>query len=284
MSFSQPTKVENPALHFYEWKNGKLSWFKKYDEPDKNGKKGEDVDAKLPFEFIVLDELATVTGYNKQSDSGITSNEVKDTREQALNVRSFKGGDIARGLYAEIKDTIKAAGGKYTRSIYIAEKVNNQYVISHIKFAGAAYGAWYEFTKNHNPETGKFLLTGSVEGKNGATVYQMPTFKYGDLNEADIEAATELDTDLQKYLERYIKNIQLEQDTSVQVDELDDDDTLATPEQVAEFNSLKAKKFETKPEAEEQVDQAAYNRAAVSEVFDNDEPPFTDDMIPPEFR
>lgn len=270
MSFSQPTKVENPALHFFEWRHGKLSWYKKGEEKGK----GENIDAKLPFEFIVLDELSNVTGYHKPSDSGIISNEVKDTRDQELHVRSFKGGDIARGLYADIKDTIKGAGGKYTRSIYIAEKVNGQYVISHIKFSGAAYGAWYEFTKNHNPETGKFLLTGSVEGQNGATTYQMPTFKYGTLTEADIQAATELDTDLQKYLERYIKNVQLEQDDSVHVEDFDDSETLATPEQLSEFERLKAEKLKPQPDDDDPEFASLLEQGMAADGLD----------IPPEWK
>lgn len=283
MSFSQPTKVENPALHHYEWRNGKLSWYKKYDEPDNSGKKGENIDATLPFQFIVLDELTTVTGWHDPSESGIYSNEIKNMSKQQLRVRSFKGAEIATGLYVDIKDTIKAGGGKYTRSIYIAEKINDTYVISQIKFAGAAFGAWLEFTKNHNPETGKFLLTGAVEGKKGATVFQVPTFKYGNLTDDDIEAATELDKDLQKYLTRYMDTVELEQDDSVHVEDFDDSETLATPEQLAEFERLKAEKRRPQPDTDLDDNQAVYNRAAVAEVF-NDEPPFTDADLPPEFR
>jgi hypothetical protein len=281
MSFSQPTKVENPALHHYEWKNGKLSWFKKYDEPDKNGKKGENVDAVLPFQFIVLDELTTVTGWHDQSNSGIYSNEVKNMSKQQLIVRAFKGPEIARGLYADIKDTVKAAGGKYTRSIYIAEKMDrsDSYVISQIKFAGAAFGAWLEFTKNHNPESGKFLITGAVEGKKGATVFQVPTFRYGDLNEDDIKAATELDQDLQKYLTRYMDTVELEQDESVYTDDIDFSDTKATPAQIAEFESLKAKRM--KPQDSDGDDEAV---ETYSQVAVNEDPGFSDDDIPPEFR
>jgi hypothetical protein len=279
MSFSQPTKVENPALHFYEWRNGQLS---RYDKETK-----ENIAIKLPFTFVVLDELTTVTGFHEPSNSGIFSNEIKHMDRQTLRVRAFKGGDIATGLYAKIKDTIKANGGRYTRSVYIAEKVGSGYVISHIKFTGAAFSAWLDFTREHNVEQGIVRLTGSVEGKKGATVYQIPTFEYEKLDPEThaktIEACTKLDTDLQAYLTRYMDTSQLEQEESVHVDEIDFSDTKATPEQVAEFESRKAKKFETKPDPEEEVDQAAYNRAAVAEVF-NDEPPFTDDDLPPEFR
>jgi hypothetical protein len=282
MSFSQPTKVENPALHFYEWRNGQLS---RYDKEKK-----ENVIVKLPFSFGVLDELSTSTGFHEPSNSGIFSNEVKKLDSQILRVRAFKGGDIATGKYIDIKDKVKANGGRYTRSIYIAEKtaekIGSGYVISNIKFTGAAFSAWLDFTRAHNVEQGTVTLTGSVEGKKGATIYQIPTFEYGELTHDQITAFTALDQDLQKYLDRYMDTSQLEQDDSVHVDELDDSDTKASPEQVAEFERLKAEKLKktgqsgTTTEAED-ADQATYNRAAVAEIWGNDEP-LPD--VPPEYQ
>jgi hypothetical protein len=279
MSFSQPTKVENPALHFYEWRNGQLS---RYDKEKK-----ENVVVKLPFTFIVLDELTTISGYHEPSESGIFSNEIQYMDRQTLRVRAFKGGEIAQGLYADIKDKVKANGGRYTRSVYIAEKIGSGYVISHVKFYGAAFSAWLDFTRAHNVEKGTVTLTGSVEGKKGATTYQIPTFEYGDLTDEQIKACTELDTDLQAYLKRYMDTSQLEQDDSVHVDELDDSDTKATPEQIADFEKRKADKSIGKYLRqgglvdEEEADQATYNRAAVAEIWGNDEP-LPD--VPPEYQ
>lgn len=279
MSFSQPTKVENPALHFYEWRNGQLS---RYDKEKK-----ENIAVKLPFQFVVLDELTTVTGFHEPSNSGIFSNEIKHMDRQTLRVRAFKGGDIATGLYANIKDTIKANGGRYTRSVYIAERIGTDFVISHIKFTGAAFSAWLDFTREHNVEQGIVKLSGSVEGKKGATVFQIPTFEYEKLEAGThpdiITACTKLDVDLQAYLTRYMDTSQLEQDDSVHTDEdIDYSDTKATPEQIAEFESLKAKgatgKPKTNDEAFEDI-QSTYNRAAVSEAFDE---PLPD--VPPEYQ
>lgn len=293
MSFSQPTKVENPALHFYEWRNGQLS---RYDKEKK-----ENIVVKLPYTFGVLDECTTTTGFHEPSNSGIFSNEIKDLSRQTLRVRAFKGGDIATGLYAEIKDKIKANGGRYTRSVYIAEKVGSGYVISNIKFTGAAFSAWLDFTRAHNVEQGIVTLTGSTEGKKGATTYQIPTFEFGELTDEQIATFTTLDKDLQAYLTRYMDTSQLAQDDSVHsddefLDSFNTDDGKASPEQLKEYDRLKAEKLgSTKatttttpgitsptPSGEEEPGQEAYNRAAVSEVFD--EPGFSDDDIPPEFR
>lgn len=38
-------------------------------------------------------------------------------------VKPFKGNEIARGLYKDIKEKAKAAGGHYVKSIYITPKM-----------------------------------------------------------------------------------------------------------------------------------------------------------------
>ena len=119
MSRSNPTdNTPNPCTRWYEWDgaNGGVRYY------DKEAKKN--IPVPDSFVFILLDELGTIKGWHDASDSGIYSNEVRDTKQETLLVKSFKGGVLAEGLYANIRDrvTSKAVGGKFSMSCYIGYK------------------------------------------------------------------------------------------------------------------------------------------------------------------
>lgn len=87
MSRSNPTDgIKNPATRWFEWAGGDEGGIKHYDKEAK-----ADVKVALPFTFLLLDELSTVKGWHEPSESGIYANEVRDTRQDALVVRAFKG-------------------------------------------------------------------------------------------------------------------------------------------------------------------------------------------------
>ena len=75
------TKTPNPATKFLEFKNGKFSYYDKTSEAN--------VEVPLPLRFIVLDELATIKGWDSKTNSGIYSNEVHSTKATPLKVKSF---------------------------------------------------------------------------------------------------------------------------------------------------------------------------------------------------
>ena len=50
--------------------------------------------------------MHTVRGWSNSSESGIYSNEVQYIGQEELNVRSFKGGEIACGLWKDIKNKV----------------------------------------------------------------------------------------------------------------------------------------------------------------------------------
>ena len=114
MSLSNPITSQNPATRFIQFKgdSGKWSYFDK-----SKGENGENVEIKLPIYFIILDELSTIKGWSDQYQSGIYSNEIHNLGEQ-LTVKTFKGGAMIKGWYQDIKNDVKALGGKYTKSIY----------------------------------------------------------------------------------------------------------------------------------------------------------------------
>jgi hypothetical protein len=195
MSRSNPQQT-NPAKRFFDWSGGKgiLQYYDK--------EKQERVEVKLPFEFLVLDELATVTGYCDQDQSRYWSNEVRSVARDELIVKTSKGIKEA-GLYKNLAD-VRSKGAKYAKSIYIAFKDGDEYVIGNIKAYGAALTAWIEFSGTCNPQNGKVLLTGSQEAKKGATTYYVPTFSYMSASSDENEIAIDLDKELQVYLTKYL--------------------------------------------------------------------------------
>lgn len=202
MSFSNPTST-SPAQKFFKWKggNGSLVWWDKQTETE--------LPVTLPFRFIVLDELTTIKGYSDANLSGIWSNEIRSLKTGVLRVRT-KGSDIATGTYADIKDKLKASGGKFARSVYVAyqeaDGEDGNWVIGNINFSGASVGDWFEFSKKNNLQVEGAVITGLKEDKKGATTFFVPTFDTWQFQPSDIDTGTELDKKLQTYLDSYFKN------------------------------------------------------------------------------
>ena len=195
MSKSNP-KIENPCTKFIDFKSDKGKFFF-YDK-----EKEEQIEIPLPIYFTVLDELATISGYNKKNDCGIYSNEVHSTGTEVLRVKTFKGGESVIGLYKDIKDNIKAMGGKYTKSVYaLLIYPDKTTELVNFKFKGASFSAWLEKKINGlNSVIGIISLT---EETNGATTYQVPVFRAFKLSPELDARAIAADEILQAYLEVY---------------------------------------------------------------------------------
>jgi hypothetical protein len=173
--------------------------------------------AELPFTFLLLDELATVKGWHEPSESGIYANEIRDTRQDVLVVRAFKGGELVSGLYANIRDSIVAKGGHYNASLYIAYKDGSELRIGNISLKGAAAGAWMEFKRNapsKKDANGKSLkafyvdaikVIGYKDAKKGGTAYRVPEFALAPTTDATNQQAAALDAELQAFLSDYLK-------------------------------------------------------------------------------
>lgn len=217
MSLSNP-QVKNPATRFMQWRGGedgggRVTWYDKEAEEEK--------EMKLPFSFIVLDELTTITGFSEKDHSGFWSNEVRNTMTDELVVRT-KAGIVARGLYGKISESIKAKGAKYATSVYIAFKdESGELVIGNFKVAGAALTAWIEFKKKFDvSQCAVYLNDKPKKGKKGSTTYFIPVFEGQELGDATKKAAIRLDEDLQRYLNTYLSR---KPDIEETVDTDDDD-------------------------------------------------------------
>ena len=164
-------KSSNPAAKFLEWKSNDKC-FSYYDKEKK-----ENVLVPLPLKFVILEHYHTVKGWNDASESGIYANEVSFTGSEELDVKSFKGGEIAKGIYKEIRSKIIDAGGKYHRSIYV---VTNDLEIINISLKGAAVSEYSKFidVNGDNFFTQNWVEVAEVvEGKKGSITYSSPIFK-----------------------------------------------------------------------------------------------------------
>lgn len=193
MSRSNPTPT-NPARKFFTWKNGKLAYYDK--------EKQQNIEMPLPFEFLVLDQLATITGFCEPDNSSYWSNEVRSVAKEEFTVRTSNGIKQA-GFYKDLAD-VRAKGAKYAKSIYIAYRDADGLVMGNIKASGAALTAWIELGNKCIIDNGKILLTGAEEATKGKTTYYVPIFEWIHSDSDEDEIAVELDKELQAYLSQYL--------------------------------------------------------------------------------
>jgi len=195
MSRSQPT-LTNPAKRFFRWSGskGKLTYY------DKEAQK--EIEVAFPFTFLVLDQLATMTGFHEQDQSTYWSNEVRSVAKEEFTVRTSKGVKQT-GLYKDLAD-VRAKGAKYAKSVYIAFYDKGELHLGNLKASGAALTAWIELGKRHAVEHGKVRLNGAEAATKGATKYFVPTFEWDSSTSEEDSIAIELDKELQHYLGQYL--------------------------------------------------------------------------------
>jgi hypothetical protein len=165
------TKSANPAKKFLEWKSDEKC-FSYYDK-----EKGENVKVELPLKVVILEHYHTIKGWNDKSESGIYSNEVFAIGSDDLEVKSFKGGLIAKGLYKEIKQVIHSAGGHYARSIYA---VSSDQELINISLKGSGVSSYSDFIKefgDYNFDKNWIEISEAEERKKGKVKFSVPVFK-----------------------------------------------------------------------------------------------------------
>lgn len=210
MSRSNPNEngTPNPAAKWFEW-NGENGTVRYYDKEAK-----QKVEVGSDFTFLLLDQLGSVRGWHDASESGIYSNEVKDTRQEPLIVKSFKGGTLAEGIYRDIKDRVNSLGGQFVANCYIAFKNGgNKLAIGSLRFKGAALGSWMEFCKAHKSDlyAKAIRINGFTEGKKGKVIFRVPVLSVKDISAESNDAAVALDQELQEFLAGYFKRTKRDQ-------------------------------------------------------------------------
>jgi len=195
-AFSTPQS--NPATKFLSWKSNDKQ-FSYYDKETK-----ENVLIPLPLKFLVLDEMHSISGWNDATQSGIYSNEVKFISKETMTVKPFKGNEIAKGLYKDIKEKVKSAGGHYVKSIYIMLEDGT---LANLQLKGSAVQKWGEFTaKGKQRLVDEWVVVDkAVDGKKGAVKFTTPDFRFlQSITDAESELADECFNTLEAYMSTYL--------------------------------------------------------------------------------
>lgn len=188
---------KNPAKKFFSLSGttGKFGYWDKLREGT--------VTLKYPIRFIVLDVLTTIKGFHSGKNAGIYSNEIHNQSIENLKVKVFGHGELATGLYADIKDKIKGVGGKFANSVYVMMINNNEPELVNFQFYGASLSAFFDFKKETDIYKNSINIIDVEPAKKGATNYFIPIFEAGDITIEESKLADLMDIDLQKYLDKY---------------------------------------------------------------------------------
>lgn len=205
MSLSnQSENLQKPAKYYFSWL-GKKGGFKYYDK-----EKGEDVKVPYPFNFRVLDELYTIKGYHKPSDTGYWANEIrkKDIKNGIFTVKTKSGVEFI-GTWKECKEKLSNKGCKLHQSVYIMYKDGETPVIANLQLKGSAMSAWWDFTKSNNVYQVAVNVGSHAQGNekdDDDIKYVVPVFKpIAKISEESTAKAIELDKQLQEYLKAYFE-------------------------------------------------------------------------------
>lgn len=198
MSRLNPT-AKNPATRFMQWRGGeegggRITYYDKENQ--------QEVEVPLPFSFLVLDELITVTGFNDAQKQGYWSNEVRNSN--GILVARTKQGIQGRGTWQQLKEQ-DIKGLKFAQSVYVAFKDDTgELQIGNFKLSGAAFSAWIDFKKQFDVEKCAVFITDEPKAaKKGSNRYFVPVFEGQNVNDATEAEALKLGEDLERYLITY---------------------------------------------------------------------------------
>ena len=195
------TKPTSPISKYLEWKSNDKC-FSYYDKEKK-----ENIKVQIPLEFIVLEEYHTVKGFSDSDQTGIYSNEVLQISAEEMEVKTFKGRVIAKGIYNEIKQTVNSAGGTYHKSMYIITKDNE---LLNLSFKGAVVGKWSKFTEKGQFKRLKseWVKIETVEDhKKGMVSYSTPNFEFSKkITTKDVNNIMPLVNEFTDYIANYFDN------------------------------------------------------------------------------
>ena len=192
-------KSTNPTSKFMEWKSNNKS-FSYYDKENK-----QKVEVKLPLTFLVLEEYHTIKGFSDADQTGIYANEILQISAEDLEVKTFKGRVIAKGVYSDIKGAVNAAGGNYNKSIYAVTKEGD---LINICFKGAAVSKWSQFTEKGAWKRLKdewVTIEGAEDHKKGMVAYSTPNFKFNtSLSDYEFKIVEAKAKELEGYMDGYL--------------------------------------------------------------------------------
>lgn len=250
--------VDKPYTKTLKWKNEKFDkktkttlretgwyYYNKFETEAEDGRKGEDVKVPMPFTFVWLESATSFTGFNKESEKSIYSNEVLSERtlkslfpkkkEESLmdynkRIASYMtlrvkmdGEDIGSGLYKSVKESVADKGAKYCQPVYaLMQTEDGETEIVRILMSGASATEWITFAKDSKLRSHAICCNGAVPKESGSVEYEAPVFKYvtatPELNERADDAAGEVRKYFKYIIEEAVENEELETEVESEVE------------------------------------------------------------------
>lgn len=137
----------NPVKKYlnFSGSKGQIKFYQKdhTDADDKGNVYIDDID------FIVLDIKSSISGYNENASSGISSNLLDPYsvgKEEFIVKTKIDGkfGVFAQGIYKDIKEKLSTINGKFTTNVFALANLENQYEIVKLELNGASLSPWIE--------------------------------------------------------------------------------------------------------------------------------------------
>lgn len=181
-------RMPNPSQVFLEWdsKQNSFCYYSKEEE--------KTTPFPLPFRFLCLKFMYSITGYNEATKQGIFSNEIKDSRYEHFRVSLRDGSHLNSGMYSDIKEELQKAGGKYTRSIYA---MTPKGVLINIRLKASQMQSFSSIEKFGSRWQDEWIQVSSFENKTykageKEVEYTVPVFQFGGtLSNDDDKKATQ---------------------------------------------------------------------------------------------
>lgn len=161
--------------------------------------------------LVLMDTRSCITGWSDSANARIWSNTIKVVGSEELVVKT-KGADIAKGLYADIKDSVKNAGGNFTLNVYALVKIENDYELCCLSLDKGGLKEWSDFLAANKLSAvydNVLVCTKGDQQKKGAVKYYNPKFELAGLIEDDVvKNAMALDRDV---LQPYFSGVSTEE-------------------------------------------------------------------------
>ncbi len=189
-------RIKSPIKHYIEFggANGVWGYW--------DGEKNVQLDI---LEFVVMDVRSSIGGWSEAKGCRIHSNIVKSTKTPFV-VKADKA-VLLEGPYADIKNDIAAAGGKFVCNVFALARIGGDWVPVDIQLSGASLRDWTQFVEAEGNifkvYEKQVSAARGAEQKKGAVKYFTPDFVSSELDESVAEMANSFcDEQLMPYLEQ----------------------------------------------------------------------------------
>lgn len=225
MGFMNPSGAgsnPSPATKRYTWRGGEHLADGKYRFSYYDKEKGEDVEAKLPFELWWLDNTWSITGggegyyywTNEIAPAGKTTpGSIMSLHKTVFDSDGNRSSEVlARGTYDQVRKAVGSPdkNGKYrlpsdmkfTNNYYFLNPETKE--IEMVQMKGSSFQAFMDFSKanrDYDQKKGRIVLNEELK-KNGAVYYYEPKYEVaGEYTDKERELMQESWNKVNEYIQ-----------------------------------------------------------------------------------